>query len=228
VGGSKILVVDDDADIRRMAALALERLGGFQVVLAEDAAQGIELAARERPDLILLDVSMPGTDGPAALAAIRADERTREVPVVFFTAASADAEVARLQSLGAMAVVPKPFEVSDLPRRIRAVLADVAWHGGPSDALTAARAAFARSLPAKAAELEALVARGAWEDARRGAHKLRGSGATYGCVAVSEHAAAIEEVLLAAGSQPGAEARARVEAGLAALRAEAERAAVAP
>jgi CheY-like chemotaxis protein len=126
---SKILVVDDDADIRRIAALALERLGGFDVVLADSAEAGVELAQRERPDLVLLDVSMPGIDGPAALAAMRANEATRDVPVVFFTAASSDAEVARLRSLGAAGVVPKPFEISELPKLISGFLSSLPGSG---------------------------------------------------------------------------------------------------
>jgi CheY-like chemotaxis protein len=129
VASSKILVVDDDPDIRRIAALSLERIGGFRVLLAEDAATALELAAREAPDLVLLDVSMPGTDGPAVLAALRGSSSgtggAGPIPVVFFTAASTDAEVARLRALGAVGVVPKPFEVADLPRRIRAILADL-------------------------------------------------------------------------------------------------------
>jgi two-component system OmpR family response regulator len=118
----KLLVVDDDPDIRRIAALALERIGGFQVTLAEDAPSALESAARDPPDLVLLDVSMPGTDGPATLVALRALAATARVPVVFFTAASSDAEVERLMGLGAVGVVPKPFDVAELPRRIRAIL----------------------------------------------------------------------------------------------------------
>lgn len=125
VAASKILVVDDDPDIRRMAALALERIGGFRVVLAADAEAGFALATAERPDLILLDVTMPGTDGPTLLAALRAADGTRAIPVVFFTAASTPAEVERLVSLGAAGVVPKPFEVTELPRRIRAILVEL-------------------------------------------------------------------------------------------------------
>ncbi len=121
----KLLVVDDDPDIRRIAALALERIGGFQVTLAQDAQGALESAARDPPDLVLLDVSMPGTDGPAALVALRALDATAHVPVVFFTAASTDAEVARLMGLGAVGVVPKPFEVAELPRRIRAILSSL-------------------------------------------------------------------------------------------------------
>jgi two-component system OmpR family response regulator len=115
----KILVVDDDPDIRRIAALALERLGGFQVELASGAEEALELIARELPDVILLDVSMPGRDGPATLLALRALPGAERIPVVFFTATSSEEEAARLCALGAVGVVAKPFELADLPRRIR-------------------------------------------------------------------------------------------------------------
>jgi CheY-like chemotaxis protein len=131
VAAPKILVVDDDADIRRIAGLALERLGGFRVMLAADGAEAIALAARDRPDLVLLDVSMPEFDGPATLATLQAQEATAGVPVVFFTATSNDEEVARLIALGAVGVVPKPFEVGDLPRRVRVILEDLGYTSGP-------------------------------------------------------------------------------------------------
>jgi DNA-binding response OmpR family regulator len=118
----KILVVDDDADIRRVAALALERVGGFRVLLAASAAEALALTAVEVPDLILLDVTMPDVDGPTLLGELRARASTERTPVVFFTATSSDAEVARLCSLGAAAVLAKPFEIADLPRRVRDIL----------------------------------------------------------------------------------------------------------
>lgn len=128
---ARILVVDDDADIRRIAALALERIGGFKVTLAGDGPEALAQAARELPNLVLLDVSMPGMDGPATLAALRTLEVTSRVPVVFFTATSNDTEVARLVDLGAVGVVPKPFEVSNLPRRVRGILRDLGYNDGP-------------------------------------------------------------------------------------------------
>ena len=128
VAAWKLLVVDDDPDIRRIAGLALERIGGFRVRLAADAREALDLAAGDPPDLVLLDVSMPGMDGPATLVALRALEATARVPVVFFTAASSDAEIARFHALGAVAVVPKPFEVNDLPRRIRDIMAALGLH----------------------------------------------------------------------------------------------------
>jgi DNA-binding response OmpR family regulator len=121
----KILVVDDDPDIRRVAALALERIGGFGVLLAASAAEALALTAVEPPDLILLDVTMPDMDGPTLLGALRARASTERVPVVFFTATSSDApgDAERLCSLGAAAVIAKPFEIADLPRRVRDILA---------------------------------------------------------------------------------------------------------
>jgi CheY-like chemotaxis protein len=123
----KILVVDDDPDIRRVAALALERLGGFRVLLAGSSEEALELAAEhgeqgESPDLVLLDVTMPGMDGPATLSALRANPATARVPVVFFTATSNDADVERLCALGAVGVIAKPFDIADLSRRVRAFL----------------------------------------------------------------------------------------------------------
>lgn len=124
----KILVVDDDPDIRRMAALSLERLGGFRVALAAGAEEALAHAARETPDLVLLDVSMPGMDGPATLRALRQRPATARVPVVFFTAIASEAEAERLRALGAVGVVPKPFDVTELPRRLRALAAEVGLH----------------------------------------------------------------------------------------------------
>jgi CheY-like chemotaxis protein len=124
----KILVVDDDPDIRRVAALALERIGGFGVLLAASAAEALAVTAVETPDLILLDVTMPDVDGPTLLGALRTRPATERVPVVFFTATSSDAEVERLCSLGAVAVIAKPFEIADLPRRVRDILAGAGVH----------------------------------------------------------------------------------------------------
>jgi CheY-like chemotaxis protein len=117
-----ILVVDDDPDIRRISALSLERIGGYRVTLAAGADEALALATREPPDLVLLDVSMPGTDGPATLAALRTVPAAAGVPVVFFTATCSDDEAARLRALGALGVIAKPFELAALPRQISALM----------------------------------------------------------------------------------------------------------
>ena len=118
----KILVVDDDPDIRHIASLALGRLGGFEVKVAANAEEALASAAARPPDLVLLDVTMPGTDGPATLRAMRALPAMVRVPVVFFTATSNDADIARLCALGAVGVIAKPFDIVDLPRRVRAMI----------------------------------------------------------------------------------------------------------
>jgi CheY-like chemotaxis protein len=117
-----VLVVDDDPDIRRIAALSLERIGGYHVVLASSGAEAVEIAARAPPAAVLLDVTMPGTDGPATLATLLTIPGMRGVPIVFFTATASEAEASRLESLGAAGVVAKPFDFLDLPRRLRAIL----------------------------------------------------------------------------------------------------------
>jgi two-component system OmpR family response regulator len=127
----RILLVDDDPDIRQIAALSLRRIGKFEVVAAASGADAlnalavITAAGREVPDLVLLDVSMPGMDGPATLQALRSDPATAKVPVAFFTATSSDEEVARLCALGAVAVIPKPFDVAALSRQVRDILREI-------------------------------------------------------------------------------------------------------
>ncbi len=115
-------MVDDDPDIRRIAALSLAHIGGFHVVLASGCEEALEAAAGAPPSAVLLDVTMPGTDGPATLAALREIPAMRAVPVVFFTATASEAEARRLCDLGAVGVVSKPFDFVDLPRRLRAIL----------------------------------------------------------------------------------------------------------
>ncbi len=122
--GWKVLVVDDDPDIRRIAVLALGRVGGLEAKGVTCAEEALAAIAGERPDLVLLDVSMPGADGPSVLASIRALPAGRDIPVVFFTAASSEAETARLRSLGAVAVISKPFEMVDFTRRVQALASE--------------------------------------------------------------------------------------------------------
>jgi DNA-binding response OmpR family regulator len=119
-----VLVVDDDADIRRIAQLALERRG-FRVELAADGTEALAAIARQLPDVVLLDVSMPGTDGPAVLRALRLIAGAERIPVIFFTATSNEAEVAQLRALGAAGVVAKPFDFADLPARVRRIVGSI-------------------------------------------------------------------------------------------------------
>ena len=115
------MVVDDDDDIREIAMLALETVHGWQVVPVASGVEALGVVAREQPDAVLLDVMMPGQDGPATLAALRAQDSTRDVPVVFLTARAQGRDRARLEDLGAVGVLAKPFD----PMTLGTELADL-------------------------------------------------------------------------------------------------------
>ena len=118
----KALVVDDEDDIRRIARLSLAGVGGMDVVEANSGAEGIRKAREERPDVIILDMMMPGMDGVATLRALRADAATAGIPIVFLTAKAMTSEVDRLRGLGARGVLIKPFDPMALPGRLRELL----------------------------------------------------------------------------------------------------------
>ena len=118
----KVLIIDDDADIRSIVRLSLGRLGGMEVVEAAGGAEGLRQAQDEKPDAILLDMMMPAMDGPATLAALRAQPATATTPVIFLTAKAMRAEIDRLRDLGAAGVLIKPFDPRTLPGEVRALL----------------------------------------------------------------------------------------------------------
>jgi CheY-like chemotaxis protein len=114
-----ILVADDEADVRALLARHLRRTG-YRVVEASDGAQVIALAQRDHPDLALIDVKMPGTDGVAALRALRADPTTRELPVIMITAspAAAGENLWAINALGSELLF-KPVSGEELTEAIR-------------------------------------------------------------------------------------------------------------
>ena len=118
----KVLLVDDEDDIRTIGQLSLSRVGGWQTVLAASGAEAVSKAAAEQPDLILLDVMMPGMDGPTTLGRLRAQEATAKTPVIFMTAKIQKQEVARYLELGAVGVIGKPFDPMTLPAEIKKLL----------------------------------------------------------------------------------------------------------
>lgn len=119
----KVLVIDDEDDVRYVAQVSLGRVGGMEVFVASTGEEGLALARKERPDFILLDVMMPGMDGAATFQAIRAAPETRAIPIVFLTAKAAPFEVRRLEDLGAKAVILKPFDPMSLAADLRAMFA---------------------------------------------------------------------------------------------------------
>ncbi|HXT18671.1 MAG TPA: response regulator [Gemmatimonadaceae bacterium] len=113
-----VLLIDDDDDIREIAQLSLELGAGWTVWCAASGAEGLSIARANAPEAILLDVMMPGMDGPATLAALREDERTRDIPVLFLTAKSRPAERDRLAGLDVSGVLGKPFDPIMLPDQV--------------------------------------------------------------------------------------------------------------
>jgi two-component system, OmpR family, response regulator len=117
----RVLYVDDDPDIRAVGTFALEGVGGFTVKGCASGAEAVAAVALFAPQIILLDVMMPGMDGPTTLIALRAVEGSAATPVVFMTAKVQPAEVARYRELGAVDVIPKPFDPMTLATEIRAI-----------------------------------------------------------------------------------------------------------
>jgi CheY-like chemotaxis protein len=118
----RVMLVDDEADIRTIGELALQSIGGWEVVLAPSGAHALELARREVIDVILLDVSMPHQDGLATFAGLRAIPRLADVPIIFMTAKVHAREIAQLGALGAAGVIAKPFDPLTLPDEIRRIV----------------------------------------------------------------------------------------------------------
>jgi CheY-like chemotaxis protein len=117
----KVLLVDDEADIRKIASLTLKHVGGWEVVQACSGAEALEAAVRELPDVILLDVMMPGTDGPSTLEALRANPITAAIPVIFVTAKIQTNERQQISLLGAAGIIAKPFDAMRLSDEVRRI-----------------------------------------------------------------------------------------------------------
>lgn len=118
----RILLVDDDDDIRQVAGMSLELVGGWAVSTASSGAQALELAAAEQPDAIILDVMMPDLDGPQTFRRLQADDTTRSIPVVLLTAKVQAADRARFDELGVCGVLTKPFDPMKLSDEVSDVL----------------------------------------------------------------------------------------------------------
>ena len=118
----RILVVDDDALLREVAQTALELVGGWQVSTAQSGGQAQQQARTERPDAILLDVMMPGLDGPTTVNALRADPATRDIPIIFLTAKMPSDDLGEWRPLRLAGVIPKPFDPMTLAADMAALL----------------------------------------------------------------------------------------------------------
>jgi CheY-like chemotaxis protein len=118
----RILIIDDEEDIREVAGLSLETVAGWEVVLANSGAQGLARAAEHQPDAILLDVMMPGMDGPTTFRELRKNPITSHIPVILLTAKVQSTDQKRFADLGVEAVLFKPFDPLTLSDQISDVL----------------------------------------------------------------------------------------------------------
>lgn len=120
----RVLYIEDEEDIRIVAQIALEQIGGLTTRTCASGPEGLKAAAEFSPQLILLDVMMPGMDGPSVLGKLRQRDEFNHIPVVFITAKVQPDEVHRFKEMGADAVITKPFE----PVKLAAQLQEI-WRG---------------------------------------------------------------------------------------------------
>ena len=119
----RILYVEDEPDIRVVAQMALEAVGGFTVISCASGPDALVAAPQARADLLLLDVMMPGMDGLGTLRALREMPATANTPAIFMTAKVQAAEVAVYKAMGALEVIPKPFDPMTLSAQIQRIWA---------------------------------------------------------------------------------------------------------
>ena len=116
----RILYVEDEPDIRAVAEIALEAVGGFTLKACSSGAEALAEAVAFAPDLILLDVMMPDMDGPTTLQELRKLPELAATPAMFMTAKVQPQEIEHFISLGAIEVIPKPFDPMKLGEQIKA------------------------------------------------------------------------------------------------------------
>ena len=114
----RILIIDDEDDIRQVAALSLETVAGWEVVTSSSGADGIRSAQVEKPDAILLDVMMPGMDGPTTFLEIKKNPEIAGIPVILLTAKVQGADQKRFANLGVSAILFKPFDPLTLAQQM--------------------------------------------------------------------------------------------------------------
>jgi len=115
----KILHVEDDEDIQAIALIALETMGGFEVMQCSSGRDAVDKAPAFQPDLYLLDAMMPGMTGLETLAELRKDDSLGDVPAIFMTAKAQSSEVSEFLDSGALGVITKPFDPMTLADQIR-------------------------------------------------------------------------------------------------------------
>ena len=118
----RILVIDDAEDIREVAQVSLEMVGGWEVLTASSGREGVAKALAEQPDAILLDVMMPDQDGPTTFLQLQANNATQHIPVILLTAKALAGDRRMFADLGVVSVIAKPFEPMFLAAQVAEAL----------------------------------------------------------------------------------------------------------
>jgi len=142
-GVTRVLVIDDEAPIRLLCRVNLEA-EGMSVLEAADGPSGLDTARKERPDVVLLDVMMPGLDGWRVAEHLLEDDRTNEIPIIFLTARAEFRDRARGLDIGGVDYVTKPFNPLELAPLVRELLARI--ERGERDELRGEKLAALRRL----------------------------------------------------------------------------------
>lgn len=119
----KVLIIDDEDDVRSIASMSLGMVGQMDVIEASSGGEGIAAAQCEQPDVILLDMMMPGMDGLATIRLLKSSIETSSIPVIFLTAKAMTSEIETLKQAGALGVITKPFNPMMLTRDVQDLLA---------------------------------------------------------------------------------------------------------
>jgi CheY-like chemotaxis protein len=122
IGNKRILLIDDEETIQEVVQLGIEIEVGWEVLIASSGTEGIEVAQTQQPDAILLDVMMPDLDGIATLSQLKANPKTRSIPVIFLTAKIQAADKNQFQNLEVTGVITKPFNSMTLASQIAKIL----------------------------------------------------------------------------------------------------------
>jgi CheY-like chemotaxis protein len=120
--GKQILIVDDQEHLRELIKLCLEDLAGWNTLVAESGQECLQILETERPNAILLDLSMPGMDGFAVYDRLQSDPITRSIPVILLTARVMPSDMTNFAEMGVAGVIRKPFEPTTLPGKVAEIL----------------------------------------------------------------------------------------------------------
>jgi CheY-like chemotaxis protein len=201
----RILHVDDEPDIREVVEISLGLDPGLATRSCSSGEDALVAAIEWQPDIILCDVMMPVMDGPATLMRLRENALTASIPVIFMTARAQTRELDRFRSLGALGVIPKPFDPMTLAASVRSYVQP------GHDPMDNVRAGFLQRVRKDVVSLskERLMLKDGRRPSevldriKRIAHGLSGAGGIYGFAELSDAAATLEDAVIAELADPG-------------------------